>query len=267
MTTASPFDLNGRVALVTGAGQGVGRAIAHTLAENGAGGIVINDFYADRAQAVADEISTLGVPSVAMAADVGDLEQVRAGAAAAVEKLGPISLLVNNAGNGGPTGFPGGFPLFWESDPANWESFLKVNLYGVMNCCHALLPGMVDQKYGRIVTIISDASRNLDTRQAVYAGAKAGAAGFMRGLAADAARYGVLANCISIATIRPNMPEDRLDAFLASDQVKSQLSHYLIRRHGLPEDISGLALFLCSDAAGWITGQTYAVNGGYSAGL
>ena len=267
MSPAPLFDLGGRIALVTGAGQGVGRGIALALARHGAGGIIVNDFHRDRAEAVAAEIVAEGFAATPMVADVGELDQVRAGVAAAEMTLGPISILVNNAGNGGPDGFPTDFPLFWESDPARWHRFLHVNLFGVMNCCHAVLPGMVARRHGRVVTIVSDAARNLEVRQADYTAAKSAAAGFMRGLAADAARFGVTANSVAIATIRPNLPEDELARFLASDRSQAQLLRYPIRRYGLPEDVAGLAVLLCSDAAAWITGQTYPVNGGYSAAL
>ena len=261
------FNLKGRVALVTGAGQGVGRAIALGLARNGAGGIIVNDFYAERALAVADELRALGVRAEPMVADVTDLPAIHAALAACVQALGPVEILVNNAGNGGAQGYPPELPLFWDTDPARWRRFVEVNLYGVMNCCHAILPGMVERSYGRVVTITSDASRAIEPRQADYAAAKAGAAGFMRGLAADAARFGITANCVAIATIMPAMDAPQLDAFLASDQSKRQLARYPIRRYGQPDDIVGMTVLLCSDAAGWITGQTYPVNGGYSPAL
>jgi 3-oxoacyl-[acyl-carrier protein] reductase len=261
------FDLKGRVAMVTGAGQGVGRGIALAFAEAGAGGIVVNDFHAERAHAVVAEVEALGVPAQAMVADVGDLDQVRAGIAQAERALGPIAILVNNAGNGGPDGFPRDMPLFWETDPARWHRFLRVNLFGAMHCCHALMPGMAERGYGRIATIISDAARMIEPRQADYAAAKAGAAGFMRGIAADGARFGITANSIAIASIRPAMTDEAWRAFVASDRTKAQLARYAIRRYGLPEDIAGVALLLCSDAGSWITGQTYAVDGGYAVSL
>lgn len=263
----NPFDLKGRIALVTGAGQGVGRALALGLARNGAGGIVVNDFHAGRAEAVAAEIRGEGIAAHAMVADVTDLDAIRAGAAAAQGAVGPVSILVNNAGNGGTAGYPPELPLFWETDPARWRRFVDVNLYGVMNCCHALLPGMVERRHGRIITIISDAARNVEPRQADYAAAKAGAAGFMRGLAADGARFGVTANSVAISTITPALEPGQLAAFLASDQSKRQLARYPLRRYGEPEDVAGVVLMLASDAASWTTGQTIAVNGGYSATL
>ena len=267
LTEASMFDLGQRVALVTGAGQGVGRAIALGLARHGAGAVIVNDFHADRAEAVVEEIRAAGVTAQALVADVTDLESFKAALVPCTAALGPVSILVNNAGNGGPAGYPPELPMVWQTDPARWRRFVDVNLYGVMNCCHAVLPGMVEQGYGRVVTITSDASRSIEPRQADYAAAKAGAAGFMRGLAGDAARFGVTANCVAIATITPVMPAVELATFLASDQSKRQLARYPIRRYGQPEDIVGMAVLLCSDAAGWITGQTYPVNGGYSPAL
>lgn len=261
------FDLKGRTALVTGAGQGVGRAIAIGLASNGAGAIIVNDFFAERAEAVVAELRAMGVKAEAMVADVTDLDGLRTALATCTGAVGPVTILVNNAGNGGAKGYPGELPLFWETDPARWRRFVDVNLYGVMNCCHTVLPGMIEQGQGRVVTIISDASRTIEPRQADYAAAKAGAAGFMRGLAADAARFGVTANCVAISTITPALPPEHLESFLASDQSKRQLAHYPIRRYGEPEDIVGMTVLLCSDAAGWITGQTYPVNGGYSPAL
>lgn len=257
------LDLGGQVAFVSGAGQGAGRAIALALARHGAGGVAVNDYVPERAEAVAAEIRALGVPAVAAPADVGDHAAVQAAMTRAAT-LGPVSLLVNNAGNTGPGRTMRPTDLFWETDPADWGRFLRTNLQGVMNCCHAALPGMVTAGRGRIVTVISDAGRIGEARLAVYAGAKAGAAGFMRSIAREAGRHGITANCISLSTLEPALEEPERSEFMASEQAKALLSRYAIRRFGQPDDVAAMALFLCSDAAGWITGQTYPVNGGYS---
>ncbi|MGB1561879.1 MAG: SDR family NAD(P)-dependent oxidoreductase [Sinimarinibacterium flocculans] len=262
----SLLDLHGQVAFVSGAGQGAGRAIALMLARNGAGGVAVNDFVSERAEAVVAEIRTLGVPAVAVPADVGNLDAVR-GAFAQAQALGPVTLLVNNAGNAGPAQQMRPTPLFWETDPADWDRFLRTNLQGVLNCCHAALPVMVAQQRGRIVTIVSDAARTGEARLSVYAAAKAGAAGFMRSIAKEAGRYNVTANCVSLSTLEPALDEPAKSAFLASEQARAHVARYSIRRFGSPDDVAAMVLFLCSDAAGWITGQTYPVNGGYSAAL
>lgn len=258
------LDLGGQIAFVTGAGQGAGRAIALTLAHHNAGGVAVNDFVAERADAVAEEIRALGVPALAMQGDVGDLVSVRAAIESARTGLGPVTILVNNAGMAGPNATIGHSQMFWETDPADWDRYFRTNLNGVMNCCHAVLPGMVEEKRGRIVTIVSDSGRIGEARLAVYSAAKAGAAGFVRSIAKETGRFGITCNAISLSTLEPPMERDQLARFMESDQVKAQLSRYTIRRFGKPDDVAALTTFLCSDAASWITGQTYPLNGGYS---
>lgn len=264
MIGADPLDLGGQIAFVTGAGQGAGRAIALALARHNAGGIAVNDYVSDRAEAVAAEIRAFGVPAVAATADVSDHPAVREALVGAERQLGPITLLVNNAGNAGPDASMGFSPLFWETAPEDWGRYFKTNLEGVMNCSHVALAGMVKQGKGRIVTIVSDSGRVGDARLAAYAAAKAGAAGFMRSIAKEVGQYGITANCISLSTLDPPMDEATKAEFMANERVKAQLSRYAIRRFGQPDDVANMALFLCSDAAAWITGQTYPVNGGYS---
>jgi NAD(P)-dependent dehydrogenase (short-subunit alcohol dehydrogenase family) len=257
------LDLGGQAAFITGAGQGAGRGIALMLARHNAA-VAVNDFVAERAEAVAAEIRTLGASAVPVQADVGDHNSVAAAFAKARAALGPVTLLVNNAGNAGPTASMGRSPPFWETRPDEWERYFATNTRGVMNCCHVALPEMVRQNRGRIVTIVSDSGRVGEPRLAVYAAAKAAAAGFIRSIAKETGRYGITCNAISLSTLEPPMDGERLAQFLSSDQTKAQLSHYTIRRFGKPDDVAAMTLFLCSDAASWITGQTYPVNGGYS---
>jgi NAD(P)-dependent dehydrogenase (short-subunit alcohol dehydrogenase family) len=264
MTAKDVLDLGGQAAFVTGAGQGAGRGIALMLAQHHAGGVAVNDFVMERAEAVVAEITALGGRAVPVQADVSDHASVSAAFAKAREALGPITILVNNAGNAGPTATMGRSPPFWETQPAEWDRFFATNMRGVMNCCHIALPEMVRQNRGRIVTIVSDSGRVGESRLAAYAAAKAGAAGFVRSIAKETGRYGITCNAISLSTLEPAMSGEKLAQFLASDQVKAQLSHYTIRRFGKPDDVAAMTLFLCSDASSWITGQTYPVNGGYS---
>ena len=115
-----------------------------------------------------------------------------------------------------------------------------------------------------MVTIVSDAGRIGEQRLAAYSAAKAGANGFIRSLAKEAGRFGITCNSISLSTLEPPLPEAELTEYLASERAKKHVSRYLIRRFGKPDDVAAMTLFLCSDAASWITGQTYPVNGGYS---
>ena len=264
MIGADPLDLKGQFALVTGAGQGAGRAIAIALAKHNAGGVAVNDYHLDRAEAVAQEIQALGVAATAVQADVGDYESVERAFNQARSELGPVTLLVNNAGNAGPDGTFDLGPPFWDEDPSVWNKYIATNFYGVLNCCHVALPYMVDAGRGRVVTIVSDSGRVGEPRLAVYAAAKAGAAGFMRSLAKDAARYGITCNSVALGSIQTMQSPEQFEAYKQTEQYKKAVSQYLIRRYGQPEDVSGMVAFLCSDRAAWITGQTYPVNGGYS---
>jgi NAD(P)-dependent dehydrogenase (short-subunit alcohol dehydrogenase family) len=264
MIGEDPFDLQGQVALITGAGQGVGRGIALALARHNAGGIAVNDFVLERAESVAAEIRALGVPAFAVQADVGDRASVVAAFEAAKAALGTVTILVNNAGNAGPTAQMGMSPNFWDTDPQEWDRYFRTNTMGVLNCCHVALPEMVKAQRGRIVTIVSDAGRVGEARLAVYSAAKAAAAGFVRAIARETGRYGVTSNAISLSTIVPPMDDAALEELMGTERAKQQLARYAIRRYGKPDDVALMALLLCSPASSWITGQTYPVNGGYS---
>jgi 3-oxoacyl-[acyl-carrier protein] reductase len=261
------LDLGGRVALVTGAGQGVGRQIAlHLGGASGSGGVVVNDYVLERAEAVAEEIRAAGGKAVALQCDVSDHAAVKAMVEKAAAELGPIGVLVNNAGNAGATPSADLGKPFWETGPEVWYSFIGVNLYGVMNCTAAVIPGMLQrQAPGRIITIISDASRWGDAGLEIYAGAKAGAAGFMRSVARSLGRYQITANSIAIALTATPAVERTLNG--DPERLKRTLEKYIIRRPGRPDDVANMALFLASDASPWITGQVYPVNGGFSFAL
>jgi 3-oxoacyl-[acyl-carrier protein] reductase len=260
------LDLGGRVALVTGAGQGVGRQIALHLAAHNAGGVVVNDYVLDRAEGVAEEIRAAGGKALPLQGDVSDHAGVKAMVARVEAELGPIGVLVNNAGNAGANPSPELGKPFWDTGPEVWQSFLGVNLFGVMNCTAAVIPGMIKrQAPGRIITIISDASRWGDAGLEIYAGAKAGAAGFMRSVARSLGRHQITANCVAIALTATPAVERTLNG--DPERLKRTLEKYIIRRPGRPDDVANMVLFLASDASPWITGQVYPVNGGFTFAL
>ena len=255
------IDLRGRRALVSGAGQGVGRGIARTLAAAGAH-VVINDLVEERAASVVAEIEADGGSAGTGVFDVTDWGAVEA----AVADAGPLDILVNNAGNAGKAdtmGFDDMRP-FAEEDPTAWQAFVGVNLFGVMYLTRAVLPGMIGRgDTGRIITIVSDSSRTGDANMAAYAAAKAGAAGLTRSIAREVGKHGITANCIALGSI--NQTENSQE--WEQENLGWLIKRYPIRRRGLPSDVANLSAFLASDLSPWLTGQTIPLNGGYSMAL
>ena len=247
------FELTGRVALVTGAGQNVGAGIARTLAQQGAA-VLVNDRFEQRAASVAGEIAAAGGRAAHCAFDVTDAKAVAAGVKSGEARLGPIDVLVNNAG------IPvDGMQLqpFREMPPDAWRRFVDLNLYGVLHCTRAVLDGMCGRGFGRIITISSEAGRiGLPFGVALYGAAKAAAVAFTRHLAREVGPFGVTANALSLG-LMGNVPE-AMRAALAGQ--------HPTRRVGSPEDVAGAVVYLASREAGWVTGQLLPVNGGFAAG-
>ena len=255
------LDLKGRIGLVTGAGQGVGRSVALRFGENNAGGVVVNDFRLERAEAVAADVEKLGVKALPLQCDVTDFAAVGAMFDKARAHFGRVDILVNNAGNAGPDPTRVVRKPFFEQEPKDWDAFMGTNLYGVINCVRHAAPAMITKKYGKLVTVISDAGRVGEPFLEIYSAAKAGAAGFMRAIAKQLGRQSITCNCVALGTtmtpaIAPRMQDE--------ESRKRILKVYQIKRLGEPEDAANMILFLSSDASEWITGQTYPVNGGYS---
>ena len=262
------LDLSGKVAFITGAGQGVGRQIGVFMAEHGAKTVIINDIVAERAEEVAAEINKIGSQGIAAPADITDWENVKKLAGDAKKDFGGVDILVNNAGNAG-TSTPEALAsrdAFLDTNPEDWEKWIRINYYSPMLTCRAFGPSMKEKGYGRIINIISDAGRVGEPfALVVYSGAKAGTAGFTRGLAKEMGRYNVTANCVALGATNTPAIAMMVEATKADPALaKKALSRYVIKRYGEPSDPAALVLFLASDAAGWITGQTFPVNGGYS---
>ncbi|HEV7980369.1 SDR family NAD(P)-dependent oxidoreductase [Amycolatopsis sp.] len=258
------LDLQGWTALVTGAGQGVGREIAIQFALHNAGAVVVNDVNRDRAEAVVAEIEEAGGRAAAAVADVTDLAAVSDMVAEVNARFGSLDILVSNAGNYGADASAVTFGEFWTIDPREWQPWVGVNFYGPIMCAHAALPGMVERRRGRIITIVSDAGRVGEAGSEVYSAAKAGAAGFTRAIARSVGRYDITANNIAIAATRTPAVDEQLSD---PGTLKRVMSKYVLRRPGEPSDIAPMVLLLASAGGSWITGQTYPVNGGYSFAL
>lgn len=268
------MDLNlaGQVALVTGGGQGVGRQICLTLASEGAR-VAVNDIQADRANAVVAEINETGGAAHAAVFDVTDHAAASASLAEVEAALGPIDILINNAGvlperRSGEVGIP----EFVGSDPAHWQKFIDLNFTAVMNCVDVVAPGMIDRQSGRIVTVVSDAGRVGEARLAVYSGAKAAAIGFSKALAKELGKHSINVNCVSLSAVAHEAPMAdflRLDATAENNETLAKvLRQYPIGR-GLgrltwPQDAADAVTFLASPRAAYVTGQTLSVNGGYA---
>jgi 2-hydroxycyclohexanecarboxyl-CoA dehydrogenase len=256
------LSLKGRTALITGAGQGVGRQTALHFAQNGCDTVLVNDFHRDRAESVAKEVVAFGAKAIVVAGDITDYALLTDKLTNATAQAGGLHIVVNNAGNAGPVDGIGDLPPFWETGPDDWARWLGTNLYGVLNTCRISVPLIMKSNAGgSIVNVISDAARVGEPNLAVYSAAKAGAAGFSRALAKAVGAHDIRVNSVSLASI--NTPG--LQSVLSDEAlVKKMLKQYIVRRIGEPTDAANMILFLASDAASWISGQTYSVNGGYS---
>ncbi len=240
------FDLSGRTALVTGAGRNIGAGIARGLAGQGAH-VVVNDFFPERADEVAAEIAQAGGSASPVAFDVTDLDAVTE----AVVGIGAIDILVNNAGLAGPTDMKA--EQFRGMDPADWQASVDVNLYGVMNCCHAVLDGMCERGWGRIITISSAAgTHGVRIGVAPYSAGKGGGLAFTRTLALEVARSGVTANTLALGLF------ERRNHEITEHFAKA----VPVGRTGRPEDVAAACIWLASDEAEWVTAQTIGINGG-----
>ena len=244
------FDLTGKVALVTGAGQSIGVGIATTLAEAGAA-VAVNDLVAERAEATAALIREQGGTAFVAPFDVTDYDAVFAAVATIEAELGPVDVLVNNAGIAEGAGAK--FFLDDEATPEYWEKWVDLNLYGVMYTCKAIVPGMVERGFGRVVTISSGAgTQGLAIGMSAYAAGKGGAIGFMRHLAMETAKSGVTANSLALGMMENNA--ERLPA-----ETIPKLNP--IGRLGTGRDVGTTVVWLAAEGS-WITGQTILVNGG-----
>jgi NAD(P)-dependent dehydrogenase (short-subunit alcohol dehydrogenase family) len=243
-----------RTALVTGAGRSVGQGIALALASAGAR-VAVNDLHEDRAADTVRLIEEAGGKAASFIFDVSDRSAVRDAVAQVQKQLGPVSILVNNAGI--PEGAQHG--PFAESDPDSWSAWININLYGSLYCVHAVLAGMCERSWGRIIQISAgSASTGRAIGVSLYAGSKAGVEGVLRHVSHEVATQGVTVNTLALGLMENVGPVEQMDE-RTRERVFSLVP---IRRLGLPREVGAAATWLCSEDGGFITGQTIHVNGG-----
>ena len=243
------FGLGGQVAIVTGAGAGIGRGIAETFAAAGAA-VVVSDLKPETAEAVAARIRAAGGRAIGVACDVTNEPAREALVSAALREFGALTILVNNAGGGGPKPFD--MPL---------ETFVwayELNVFSVFRLCQLSAPHIAASGGGAILNISSMSAENKNVRMASYASSKAAVSHLTRNIAFDLGPMGIRVNAIAPGAIRT----DALATVLTPEVEKAMLKHTPLARLGEPTDIANAALFLCSPAAAWVSGQVLTVSGG-----
>lgn len=264
--------LAGRTALVTGGGRGIGRRIALTLAEEGAS-VAVNDLFPDRCEQVVAEIVEAGGKATSAACDVTDHDAVLAMVDKVTADFGSINIVVNNAGVPPPKPDEQIGQLFHETAPGDWYRVMNVIQAGVMNTVHAVLPAMIEQRYGKIVSVVSDAGIVGESRAAAYAFAKAGVVGFSKSLAKELGKHRINVNCVSPgATMVEEGQLDRRDRMIDPERQTNFYAKVLKaypmgqgwERAGVPSDVADAVAFLCSDRSVFVTGSVVRVSGGFS---
>ncbi|MEM7251413.1 MAG: SDR family NAD(P)-dependent oxidoreductase [Pseudomonadota bacterium] len=243
--------LAGKVALVTGAGSGIGQAIAQTLAADGVH-VIASDLKVETAEATINVVTGTGKCS-ALALDVTSYDAAQAGVKQIVDQYGQLDILVNCAG-------AWRINLFVDAPPEDWRFEVDVNLMGTIHMTRAALDPMINQSGGKIVCVASDAGRVGEFRQAVYSGAKGGIIAFAKAVAREVGRYNIHINTVCPGYTKTPGTDGMLDAELESRIAKG----YPLRKLGLPDDVAKVVAFLASDGASHTTGQTISVSGGYT---
>ena len=242
-------DLQGRIALVTGGAQGIGRAIAEELAAAGAT-LALADVNEAKLAETVGELKAQGIDATAFTVNVSSEESIQAGAKAILDKFGKVEIIVNNAGITRDN-------LMLRMKPADWDLVISINLTGAFLLTQALLSPMLKNRWGRIVNIASVVGRAGQAGQVNYAASKAGLIGFTRSLAREVASRGITVNAVA-----PGYIETPMTAVLTEEVTKAMLATIPLGRRGTPKDVAQAVKFLASDAASYITGHVLDVNGG-----
>jgi 2-hydroxycyclohexanecarboxyl-CoA dehydrogenase len=247
--------LQNKTVIVTGGGGGIGGATCRRFGEAGSS-VAVFDINLESAAKTAAAITEAGGVAQAFRCDITDHEGVKAAVAAAEAALGPISILVNNAGWDI-------FRLFKDTTPDDWQKLIAINLTGALNMHHAVLPGMLERRHGRIVNIASDAARVGSSGEAVYAACKAGLVGFSKTIAREHARHGISVNVVCPGATNTALFADYKRGAGNPEKLEEAFRRATpMGRIGEPEDLPGAILFFASDDAAYVTGQVLSVSGG-----
>ncbi len=244
-----------KTVVVTGGGGGIGGATSRRFAREGAS-VAVFDLNLEAAEKVAAQIRSEGGRAEALRCDITDRASVDAAVAATLERLGPIDVLVNNAGWDV-------FKPFTKTEPAQWDKLIAINLTGALHMHHAVLPGMAARKAGRIVNIASDAARVGSSGEAVYAACKGGLVAFSKTIAREHARHGITVNVVCPGPTDTALFADYKEGAGNPEKLMEAFTRSIpLGRIGQTEDLPGAILFFASDDAAFITGQVLSVSGG-----
>jgi 3-oxoacyl-[acyl-carrier protein] reductase len=244
------LELTGQTAIVTGAGRGIGLAIAQRLATAG-GAVVVADIDAGLARAAAADLSAIGAEASAVTVDVADAGSVGRMVAAVLAERGRIDILVNNAGIVGHAA-----PIQEQRDE-DWARMLAIDLTGVFYCCRAVIPAMLERRRGRIINIASIAGKEGNPNMVPYSAAKAGVIGLTKALAKEVARQGILVNAVAPALIDTGMVDE-----ITPEQVRYLTERIPMGRLGRREEVAALVHWLASDEVSFSTGAVFDCSGG-----
>lgn len=244
--------LKDRVAYLTGGTSEIGAEVCRTLAKEGAK-LAITDIHKEKGNELVKEINAFGGDAIFTKTDVSDYNEIKESVTKANDHFGRLDIMVYLAGMGK-------IGKFAQSDPADWKQMVDVLLYGMLSTTHIVLPLMIKNNYGKIVSVMGESSRIGESGLSLVAAPRAGQPALVKSVAREVGRNNITLNCVSVGVVETShYPSGHLEKYR-----EKIVKNYPLGRLGEPEDIAPLVAFLCSDLSSWITGQVFSVNGGYS---